>query len=348
METENPAVSVIMPAWNVQDYVVKSLDSVLSQEMRDFEIIFVNDGSTDDTLNIATEKLSNCGLPVVIVDQKDQGVSVARNVGLGKARGDYVVFFDADDIMKPGCLKRLYELAVDKDLDVAFCRYHIKKHGDIASKSPVREERAFLGIASGKEVLLGSWKGKIPLHIDTMMFKRKFLEKFDLKFNEKYLQGEDLDFWWRTLCLANMVGGVNEVLVYYINRPGSNTTGEYPSVQKSGSRTPFDRRFDPRSFKPFLEKYGNRELIDYFDKLFCPLLVLRRLRTMILQEWEEEFWEAIRDEEVRACLKRSWGSFFMKPEVFVKSLMALYAPRMFYRRYLKEKHESFSFTRNTD
>jgi glycosyltransferase involved in cell wall biosynthesis len=111
METENPAVSVIMPAWNVQDYVVKSLDSVLSQEMRDFEIIFVNDGSTDDTLNIATEKLSNCGLPVVIVDQKNQGVSVARNVGLGKARGDYVVFFDADDIMKPGCLKRLYELA---------------------------------------------------------------------------------------------------------------------------------------------------------------------------------------------------------------------------------------------
>lgn len=92
METENPAVSVIMPAWNVQDYVVKSLDSVLSQEMRDFEIIFVNDGSTDDTLNIATEKLSNCGLPVVIVDQKNQGL-VLHGTLVWEKQGVIMLFF---------------------------------------------------------------------------------------------------------------------------------------------------------------------------------------------------------------------------------------------------------------
>ncbi|MFN3692324.1 MAG: glycosyltransferase family 2 protein, partial [Fervidobacterium sp.] len=92
-----PLVSVIIPAYNVEGYIEKTIESVLNQTYRNLEIIVVNDGSTDKTREIAYNILKNSGVNFKIIDQTNQGVSVARNVGIENASGDYIKFLDGDD-----------------------------------------------------------------------------------------------------------------------------------------------------------------------------------------------------------------------------------------------------------
>ena len=96
-----PKVSVIIPAYNAARYLPEAIDSVLTQTYQDCEIILVDDGSTDDT----AEVVSRYGTRVTYVQQSNQGVGAARNTGIDLARGDYLVFQDADDVLLPGKLE---------------------------------------------------------------------------------------------------------------------------------------------------------------------------------------------------------------------------------------------------
>ena len=89
-------VSVIVPVYNVEKYLKKCLDSLVNQTLKDIEIICVNDGSTDNSLQILQE-YANTHPNIVIVDQENQGVSLARNNGIKKAKGGYIGFVDPDD-----------------------------------------------------------------------------------------------------------------------------------------------------------------------------------------------------------------------------------------------------------
>ena len=93
-----PKVSVIIPVYNVEKYLRECLDSVVNQTIKDIEIICVNDGSTDGSLDILNEYCSNDDR-FVIINQENQGLSVARNNGLNSASGDYIAFIDSDDYL---------------------------------------------------------------------------------------------------------------------------------------------------------------------------------------------------------------------------------------------------------
>jgi len=337
---KEPKVSVIIPAWNVEGYVGKTLDSILRQSFREFEIIFVDDGSSDATPLIAKEKLREASVRVAFISQENRGVSAARNAGFLKARGEYVMFFDADDLMEPTCLEKLYTYALAEDLDIVFCGfkvYHEKEKREESGKNKI----SYPGRPrTGKAVLLDNWKGKTHLHTCTMMYRKAFLEQNKILYDERYLRGEDLDYRWRSLCLAERVMGIPEELVVYVVWPGSSVRREFPNGA-SGQKTPFERRFDVLSFRPFLERQGDQKLIAYFNGHFAPLLTIRRLRTMILQQHEKKFWEARRDPAVMECLSQAWKSLCSKPEVFVKSMMVFYFPGLFLRRYRSERKRDF-------
>jgi glycosyltransferase involved in cell wall biosynthesis len=113
--TEPPAVSVVIPAYNAAWCVAKAIDSVLAQDFRDFEIIVVNDGSTDDTAAV----LAAYGNAIRVVDQANGGMSSARNAGIRAARGELVAFLDADDWWLPTKLRPQVEL-MQARLEVGF------------------------------------------------------------------------------------------------------------------------------------------------------------------------------------------------------------------------------------
>ena len=113
-------VSVIIPVYNGQKYLRKCLDSVCAQTLRDIEIICVDDGSTDDSLQILNDYRQN-DARFYVLTQQNQYAGVARNNGLSRALGEYVVFWDADDYFAPDALEKLYTCATERNADVCVC-----------------------------------------------------------------------------------------------------------------------------------------------------------------------------------------------------------------------------------
>ena len=103
-----PKISVIVPVYNAEKYLSMTLNSILNQTFSDFELICINDGSKDASLNILNEfQLKDKRL--FIINQENQGVSAARNNGITKACGEYIVFFDADDLMHKTFLEKMHK-----------------------------------------------------------------------------------------------------------------------------------------------------------------------------------------------------------------------------------------------
>lgn len=105
----NPLISVIIPIYNVEKYLEKCLNSVVNQDYKNIEIILINDGSTDDSLNIAN-KYKEIDKRIKIFSQKNQGLSAARNTGLDKSTGEYITFIDSDDFVTKDYISYLFNL----------------------------------------------------------------------------------------------------------------------------------------------------------------------------------------------------------------------------------------------
>src|SRR4051812_44490454 len=106
MALEYPKVTVLMPAYNADKYIEDGISSVLSQTFTNFELLIINDGSTDNTLKVIESIRDK---RIVVISQENKGVSAALNLGLAHARAPYIARFDADDICLPNRLKVQYE-----------------------------------------------------------------------------------------------------------------------------------------------------------------------------------------------------------------------------------------------
>lgn len=132
MNNADIAISIIVPVYNVEAYIEECINSVLTQSFGDFELICVNDGSTDSSLSILS-KLEATDSRITVVDKQNEGVSVARNIGLSLSRGEYVLFLDSDDSLKPHALKQLYAFATRENADVVIFGMDIDHFGKSGS-----------------------------------------------------------------------------------------------------------------------------------------------------------------------------------------------------------------------
>lgn len=112
-----PKISVIIPIYNSEKYLRECLDSIINQTLKDIEIICVNDGSTDLSIKILEEYKKNNSL-IKIIDKKNEGVSIARNIGIQNAIGDYIMFIDSDDYIEKECLYNSYKKILEKESDI--------------------------------------------------------------------------------------------------------------------------------------------------------------------------------------------------------------------------------------
>ena len=119
MENVSPKISVIIPVYNTAPYLQESVGSIMNQSLRDIEILIINDGSTDNSGEIIHE-LASVDNRIHVYEQRNQGQSVARNVGLKYATGEYVYFMDSDDVLSLDALEKLYGRCHGKQFDVLF------------------------------------------------------------------------------------------------------------------------------------------------------------------------------------------------------------------------------------
>ena len=128
----NVEISVVIPAYNVEKYVRECLDSILRQTFRNFEVIIVNDGSKDNTLEILREYESKYPEMIRVINQENGGQSNARNNAFQYVRGDYITYIDADDYIWDDYLEKLYYCAKKNAADLVICSYEkFKNDGTI-------------------------------------------------------------------------------------------------------------------------------------------------------------------------------------------------------------------------
>ena len=113
-------VSVVMPVYNAEKYLAKAIESMLSQTLKEIELILVNDGSKDNSLKIC-EEYKNKDNRVTLIDKKNEGACIARNTGIEKARGKYIQLVDADDYIENNMLEEQYNLAEKTNAEVVMC-----------------------------------------------------------------------------------------------------------------------------------------------------------------------------------------------------------------------------------
>ena len=121
MLSSYPLVTVIIPIYNVEDYLDKCLESVVSQTYSNLEIVLINDGSTDGSNDII-KRWRKKDQRIVAIYQKNQGLSAARNTGLNIAKGDWIAFVDSDDFVSENYIQEMIQAAVDNTADLVICQ----------------------------------------------------------------------------------------------------------------------------------------------------------------------------------------------------------------------------------
>ena len=119
---EQPQVSIIVPVYNVENYIERCLNSLVNQTFKDIEIITINDGSTDKSLELINKYVKE-DIRVSVIDLGDEGVSYCRNLGIEKANGKYIMFVDSDDWIDSNMIEAMYKKAEENKLDLVMCSY---------------------------------------------------------------------------------------------------------------------------------------------------------------------------------------------------------------------------------
>lgn len=218
-----PLVSVIMPCYNNASYVGAALESVLSQDYPNFEVIVVDDGSTDNSVAV----LEQFGDRITVIQQPNQGPAAARNNGLKAASGKYVAFNDSDDFWLPGKLSaQITYLEQNPDIGLCYCDWAVWNSevpfNEMTSRFTRREQKLQTDPDYTGWLYLQLLEDSI-IHTITAVIRRKVLDDIGL-FNADYRIGEDHDLWLR-ISYNYKIAKLKHVFALYRDNPTSITKG---------------------------------------------------------------------------------------------------------------------------
>lgn len=252
-------VSIVIPVYNAEKYIEECLDSLLRQTYSDFEIICVDDGSQDRSLEILREYEAR-DERISVLTQKNQYAGVARNAGMEHAKGKYLLFLDADDFFCEDMLERVVHEAEKNDTEILVfdaCRYDDMQQEVLQeSWTTLREDRFGSGVKSAAQLseVLYSFGMPSPWN---KLFLKEYIEKNGLKF-QATKRANDVFFVYTALSCADRIGILNRKLVYY-------RIHNAQSLQGSVDGTPEDFARALYAVRDFLIE---RDLWEKFEKSF--------------------------------------------------------------------------------
>lgn len=208
----NQLVSVIIPVYNSEKYLERCVNSVIEQSYRYLEIILIDDGSTDSSIDIC-RKYQSIDSRVRVLKKENEGVSKARNIGINLARGDFICFVDSDDYIVSTMIMNMLAAMENNSADLVVCSFY-----DVTDKGIQRNVKAKEGICKGAEI--DQWLLSDPFSYYTgvlwnKLYKRKLINSKKLQFKEGTHLGEDFIFNLQYLVECKRVIFVPEYLYYY-------------------------------------------------------------------------------------------------------------------------------------
>ncbi|UNC93592.1 glycosyltransferase family 2 protein [Candidatus Contubernalis alkaliaceticus] len=218
-------LSIIVPVYNVEKYCAATLKSLISQREKEFEIIIVDDGSSDKTISTIEEIFKKSTFKnYKIFKQENSGVSSARNRGLSESQGKYVMFLDGDDYVSEDLVKNIYCCMGEQEMEVLCWGYNTVKEDKTVIINYIHrfglnpENNCLTGIETLKKIILEKamwiWTGSAA-------YSREFLLENNFKYTPGCFCGEDQEFTYKALSRAKKVYFINKVLSFYVQREGS-------------------------------------------------------------------------------------------------------------------------------
>lgn len=204
-------VSVIVPVYNVYDYLGKCLDSLVNQTLKELEIIIVNDGSPDNSDELI-KKYSKKYKNIKYFIKENGGLSDARNFGIEKATGEYIAFLDGDDYVEYDMYEKMYDKAKENDFDMVVC--------DLNYVYPQKIVRAYSNISYDTSDIKKTMLNIYPAAWNKIF--KKDLFKNNIRF-KKGVWFEDVEFIYRMLPYIKSIGVIDEPFCQYVQRSGSIT-----------------------------------------------------------------------------------------------------------------------------
>lgn len=194
-------LSIIIPCFNSEKYISSMLDMLIEQNLDDCEVIVINDGSTDDTFNICCRYASKYN-NIRVIDKINEGVSVARNIGIEESRGKYIYFLDSDDYLEPNTLD-FYRTVLNADKEISFyafgyySKYNGKTLNDYSYKMYDKQKIDAMMLKQS------FFEKKLCFHICSCICEKDFLVNNQIKFTAGLKIGEDIEFLLKILSRAS-------------------------------------------------------------------------------------------------------------------------------------------------
>ena len=213
------SVSIVIPVYNTADYLGKCVESVLDQTISDFEIIMVDDGSTDNSLAVCREYAKQDSR-ITVLGQENSGPGKARNAGLNIAKKEYVGFIDSDDWIEPQMYEELYRQVKTEDADIGICgMYAVKNDGTKKIRRneekvpPLFDNRSFIRYAFEREK-----HHAITAWVWNKVFRKSYIDRYHICNNEQLRLGEDVQFMVDCMTHPCKVCFIDEPLYNHIER----------------------------------------------------------------------------------------------------------------------------------
>lgn len=320
-------ISIIIPVYNVEKYVGRCIESLLRQTFADIEILLINDGSKDNSGKICDE-FATKDSRVKVFHQENQGVSVARNLGISKASADYIMFVDSDDFAASTMCERLYDIITSNSCELVVCRAfdtysedpvcYPNEIGLPAPKVLVRDDGVFK-MANPHENFCTPW-GKI--------FKRELVLK--CKFPVGVPMAQDLHFVYSYLAHCKNIAFTDEKLYYYFAREDS--TVHTPIVGNKAQKLLFVHSDTVERLSWVTNKKLYHQINAYFS-CNCETTILNSLITTDKKEPDLV-------KQLQAMLKKNSKSIIKSSLPFLKKVQMLLAavnPELYKLIYKKLK-----------
>lgn len=311
-------VSVIVPVFNASKYISKTLDSIINQDFDSYEIIVVDDGSTDNSLEIIKETLEKTEIPHKIVHQENAGVSVARNVGIDASTGDYLVFIDADDHVSSNHLSTLYNGESDFSLIL-----YVKEDGDRLIDMDTYTE----DVISTYDFIKKELNMEITFNFFQLMYRASIIKDNDIRFTPGVVYGEDTEFAHKALSNGKEIVINNEVTYYYVQH--SDSAIKSTEYRRFGVIEIFENLAD------FYNKNNKAELANLIITSRIPKAIFGNMNFFFHNGYDfDEVMAKMKELDLFTKLSRYQGDSKFK----LKIRLFLLNPKMYYRTWMRLKN----------
>ena len=298
--------SIIVPVYNCQDYISRCIESVLNQNTKDLELILINDGSTDNTMEIIKEYKKDSDL-IKVVNKKNEGVSKARNEGLKKAEGKYILFLDADDFLDENYIKEINEiLKSNKNVELINFGFYSDvedmEFNNLSRDEIKHKEKFYKDKKSIKRDFVELWDNTMLYNIWNKVYVKKIIDENKIKF-PKTNWGEDVDFNRNYLNVINNMYNSNKCFYHYVRERNGAATKNYKENLFEIRKNEF------KEFNDYFELWEIKK--DKYYEFSCRRYIERVLgcienvycSNMKFKERYNEIKKMIKDETTRETLK---------------------------------------------